>query len=863
MTDPAEPGSDPTPAALSWLRLLVAGTVEVDEEAGRIALTAGWAARTRRRDTVALQPEAAPHVEARLDVTWPAWRSAHEALVAEALPPTVRGWRQLRDRARRAVPRTLPVRLNSHTAAAWLRGDAKAGLGVDERAALSPTVVTHDNLLRLRPHAGLLLQRQGRQLDADTLCAFTHEVVVPERAILDGLRFGGAAPEILLLIENIGVYLDLPLPRTWCAASIPGWNLSMLTTLKRQWPSTPAVLFGDLDPAGMAIATTCQQQWPELVWFVPPWRPALLAVSQAREWPPLPPNAPETIQRLADANRWIEQEQLFHMDGLMRDILAAARAPGHSDRATAAVRRYGTAMARHFNTTGPCRADLHYMQPPEARLPALLPLVEQQLYFVVHAPRQTGKTTAMRAFAERLRHLGYAAMWATFEESQGFPDVEQAEAIWIGAIVRSAALQLPLDQAPPNPAAWLAGTPGTRLHAFLRAWAAAVDAPLVLLIDEADVVSGPALVSLLRQLRAGFMDRGVGHFPSSVALVGMRDLRDYVTSAKGGDPVNPGSPFNIKAESLTLRNFTQGEVAELYAQHTSETGQPFTPDAIARAFELSQGHPFLVNALARLCTTELVLDRSLAVTGSTVDAAKDALILARTTHLDALAHRLKDPRIAPIVQSVLTGEDGWAVPYDSDDFQYACDLGLLRLGDSGAEAANPIYREVLARQLTSNVQTALPGPWWRWARSDGGLDFPALVEAFRQWWRENADVLTVATPEYPEAVAHLAFMAFLQRVVNGGGRITREFAAGRGAIDLLVEYRSERFVIELKRVRERDGLAPQKARGIAQTGRYLDTVGLTEGWLLLFDVRSGMSWEERLYAEDVDIQGKVVHIRGV
>ena len=60
-------------------------------------------------------------------------------------------------------------------------------------------------------------------------------------------------------------------------------------------------------------------------------------------------------------------------------------------------------MARFFNTTGPCDPDWHYMLPPEDRLPNLMPYVRDQLYFVVHAARQTGKTTAMMAFGHRRR----------------------------------------------------------------------------------------------------------------------------------------------------------------------------------------------------------------------------------------------------------------------------------------------------------------------------------------------------------------------------------------------------------------------------------------------------------------------------
>lgn len=519
-------------------------------------------------------------------------------------------------------------------------------------------------------------------------------------------------------------------------------------------------------------------------------------------------------------------------------------------------------MARYFNTTGPCMEEIHYMLPPEQRLPDLQALIERRQYFVVHAPRQTGKTTAMLALAARLRAEGMAALWCTFETCQGMTETAAAEPLWLQALDEWGRQWLPDPWKPPAHQAFQQGPSGGRLKHYLETWCGSLDVPVVLLIDETDVVTGPALVSLLRQLRAGFMGRMSGTFPSSVALVGMRDLRDYLTEAKDGAPVNPGSPFNVKAASLTLRNFTPEEIASLLAQHTDETGQPFTDAALDRICWWTRGQPYLVNALADHCVSSLQPDRSQPVCDAHVDQAKEALILARTTHLDSLAQRLQDPRVAGIVQTVLLGDAPLQIPYDSDDFDYVVDLGLIRRGPDGAEPANPIYREVLARQLTYRVQSALPRPWWPWSTDDGRLDFPALVEAFRRWWRENSDVLTEQAPCYPEAVPHLAFMAFLQRVVNGGGQVHREFAAGRGAIDLLIEYGPDRFVVELKRVRPRDSLETQRDRGVAQTARYLETVGEAEGWLLLFDVRPGRSWDQRLFAEDVDVGDKRVRVRG-
>ena len=367
-------------------------------------------------------------------------------------------------------------------------------------------------------------------------------------------------------------------------------------------------------------------------------------------------------------------------------------------------------MPRKFNTTGPCRPGRHYMLPPLDRLPNVQELFDDEEYFVIHAPRQTGKTTAMRALAEALREKGQAACWVTLEASRRVEEVAAAEPLWLRALHR-ASRDLPDAWRAPNPAPFLTEPVGGRLGDYVGAWAERLDVPLVLLLDEADSVSGPAMISLLSQLREGFMDRGVGAFPTSIALVGMRDLRDYLAASKDGVPVNAGSPFNVSAGSFTLRNFNADEVTTLLAQHTDETGQPFEPEAAAELHRLTDGQPFLVNALADLCVTQLMPERAVPITPADVDAAREQLILARRTHLDNLAERLKEPRVARIVEAALLGDDPRRIAYDSDEFQYVIDLGLLKLGRLGAEAANPIYREVLVRQLTYNLQLSLPQPW--------------------------------------------------------------------------------------------------------------------------------------------------------
>lgn len=219
--------------------------------------------------------------------------------------------------------------------------------------------------------------------------------------------------------------------------------------------------------------------------------------------------------------------------------------------------------------------------------------------------------------------------------------------------------------------------------------------------------------------------------------------------------------------------------------------------------------------------------------------------------------------MAEIMRPILLGE-GRAERSDLDDIDYCFDLGLLARGPLGLEPANPLYREVLARELARSTQDQLPLPWWPWQTAEGRLDFPALVAAFFPWWRRHGEVLVEGTDAgWREAAGHLIFMGFLQRVVNGGGEVEREYASGRGRLDLLVRYGPDRFAVELKRVPPRGvSLETIREEGVAQLAGYLSTLGLEEGWMIVFDQRPGLSWEERLWTEELIVEGRLIHLRG-
>jgi hypothetical protein len=316
------------------------------------------------------------------------------------------------------------------------------------------------------------------------------------------------------------------------------------------------------------------------------------------------------------------------------------------------------------------------------------------------------------------------------------------------------------------------------------------------------------------------------------------------------------SPFNITAEAMTIGTFTESDVAELLAQHTEKTGQQFLPEAIAEIYRLGQGHPWLTNAMADQIVNRDVVDRSIPVTMEHVEASKETIILQRRTHIDSLIARLSEDRVRKIIDPMLAG-DQTAPDVLNDDFAYVMGLGIVRLYQGEFEIANPIYREIIPRALTFVRQGQIrQKPAW-YILPDGSLDMPKLFKDWQTFWRKDGHVAAEGFA-YREAGPHLMLMAFLQRVVNGGGKIEREYGLGRGALDLLVCWQSEKHAIELKIRRDTE----TEAEGLDQLSGYLDKLGITEGWLVLFDLRKELSWKEKLFIRETSHEGKVIRVVG-
>jgi len=517
-------------------------------------------------------------------------------------------------------------------------------------------------------------------------------------------------------------------------------------------------------------------------------------------------------------------------------------------------------MKKMFNIAGPCHPNEHYMLPTQERCEGVLQLIEQKQYFVIHAARQSGKTTLLLELARQLNEAGnYYALYCSLETAQGISDAKEG----IPAIVDKLEFDVELHEQ--LSAYSFAGQADyskftTILLKTLSQFCRQLDKPLVIFFDEVDCLANGTLIAFLRQLRNGYVNRNRIPFVHSIALVGMRNIRDYKSDIRDDrETLGSYSPFNIVSESLTLRNFTRGEMENLYAQHTKLTGQVFSPQVIDKIYHDTQGQPWLVNAVAREIVVKMLAnDFSKAIHLKHVSLAVQTLILRRDTHIDSLMERLKEKRVQKIVEPLIIGD---SQRYDllDDDYQYVLDLGLLREKGKHIVPSNPIYGEVIIRTLNFRAQKELdevssivPG-----YIANGKLEMKSLLTDFQQFWRENSEVW-VKRYQYVEAAPHLTLQAFLQKVVNHGGSVTREMASGAGRLDLYIHYQGLNYPIELK-IRYGEKTYQE---GQEQLMDYMTKLDCEEGWLIVFDKRKTVSWDEKIFWQTQKIAKKTIHVIG-
>ena len=531
---------------------------------------------------------------------------------------------------------------------------------------------------------------------------------------------------------------------------------------------------------------------------------------------------------------------------------------------------------KFFNTAGPNKDDIHYTLSPLSRwnLIEIMGLIEAQKFFVLHAPRQTGKTTGLLTLRDHLNKDGkYNAIYVNIEAAQAARENVQRG---IQAVLASFARKhKELTKVTLIEDKWKEildkSGPESALSDVLSFWAQNSDKPTVLFIDEIDALVGDTLISVLRQIRAGYADRPLS-FPQTILLCGVRDVRDYrIHSSSTKEIITGGSAFNIKSESLRLGNFTPEDIRTLYHLHTEHTGQKFEEEIFPLVWEYTGGQPWLVNALAYEACFKIEggKDRTKSIDINLIREAKENLVVRRDTHLDQLIDKLQEDRVKRVIKPILKGE--MSQELREDDIQYVLDLGLIkRTVNKAIEIANSIYRETIPRELTSGWQSGMVlDELWYLHKEDNRIKYKKLIGEFQTFFRKHSEIW-LEKFDYKEAGPQLLLQAYLQRIINGGGLVEREYGLGTKRTDLHITWfpngrkdysvRQE-TVIELKI--QYDSLETTLEEGLKQVAMYYDKCGAEEAHLLIFNRSTEVKWEEKIFYQERVYEGVKVGVWGM
>ncbi|KPA19571.1 protein containing DUF1703 [Candidatus Magnetomorum sp. HK-1] len=530
---------------------------------------------------------------------------------------------------------------------------------------------------------------------------------------------------------------------------------------------------------------------------------------------------------------------------------------------------------KKFNIAGPMKENKHYVIPPLSRLDLkeVLEHIDDEKYFIMHAPRQSGKTSSLLALQKYINERNdYVAIYINVECGQasrnnfekGIKDIlNELKSRAIKVLGHKEEIKRIYKEISDNQSF------GYALNEFIQELCQLSEKPLVLFIDEIDSLIGDTLIAVLRQLRSGY-DMRPEYFPQSIILCGIVDIKDYKIHRSNDDIITGGSCFNIKSESFRLGNFSKKQIIVLYNAHTQETDQIFESNVFDLAWEYTAGQPWLVNALAYEACFKMRenRDRSIPITAELFEQAKENLILSRVTHLDQLADKLNEDRVRRVIEPMLIGDNSLAT---YDDQQYCIDLGLIKKTEKGLTISNAIYKEVFPRELTASLQQNFLSAFSpEWVNEDNSINTNKLMTLFQQFWRENSEIWSSHIAGYHEAAPHLVFHGFLQRVSNGYGIIEREYGLHRKRTDIYLRWNApmgqQRIVFELKIRTERENTSEKfeklKTESLKQITEYADICGANESHLVIFDRRQDMRWDEKIYSRTSEYEGYKINIWG-
>ncbi len=469
-------------------------------------------------------------------------------------------------------------------------------------------------------------------------------------------------------------------------------------------------------------------------------------------------------------------------------------------------------MGRYFNTSGPNIPAQHYTLPRLELVKAGIKKVENERYFTIWAPRQTGKSTYFRLLADVLTEQGYYVVHVNVEGK-----IDSTESFLCDYLCEDVFTQINISLKSDN------------ISDFFRQ-ITHLDKKTVFIIDEIEQVNPEIFNKFLHTIRAYYHHRGT-HNLKSVILVGVSNITGIIQ--------NNASPFNI-AENFDIPYFTEQEVFELYEQHETESGQIFNEDVKKQVTHITAGQPGLINGFA-LQLTEKNPEKAALDYKDYLKVEDLYLNRAIDKNISNIINKAKQQR--RLVERLLFNDMEYPFRIYDENLRFLYVQGLIRSNDEGnVEFWVPLYKKCLqtffypsmngeAEQIQENLE------FNDYYTPEMGLNIDKIIREYQTYANRRGFRYFIQKDEkgkilgLREAALVYSFETYIQsflQVAKGKSYLEAHVALGRS--DLIVNIQNQEFVIEAKLFSD----STKFRDGKIQLAYYINSLGLKEGVYLVF-----------------------------
>lgn len=506
---------------------------------------------------------------------------------------------------------------------------------------------------------------------------------------------------------------------------------------------------------------------------------------------------------------------------------------------------------RKFNTAGPCIPRKHYMTDIQKRIQDIRSLVDEGAYFTINCARQYGKTTTLAGLAKAIEE-NYLVVSLDFQKfSQAcFENESTFSRAFAEEFSREARRMIKEEICGKEGLEALEAVEKTgmnlrELFVVLLDFCEKSKKPVVLLIDEVDSASdNQVFLDFLAQLRNSYLDRELKDRAAfqSVILAGVYDVRNIRQKIRKNEEHKVNSPWNIAADFDVDMSFSKEEIAGMLEEYEEDhhTGMD-VPKMAGYLYDYTAGYPFLISRLCKLIDKNQENKKQFQKNGTewTGEGFHEAvrLILTEKNPLfDSLSGKLAEyPKLDSMLHTMLF--TGKSIAYNPDDpaVDMAAMLGFIRNQDGNAVIANRIFETRLYNWYLSTAEMQ-EQEMYKASLLDknqfvveGHLNMRRVLEKFVEHF---SSIYYDRDISFLEEEGRKYFLLYLRPIINGAGNYyiesrTRELRR----TDVIVDYRGEQYVIEMKIWRGEE----YNRRGREQLIGYLNDYGKQKGYLISFN----------------------------